>query len=152
MSKCFLLVGLVFILFMFQGSISVSAQSTDKEPVKKRSNPKYKFVSSEYVDGTFLLNVVIKPKFLNQEDMLYLAREIKAKYPKENKISVSFFTDKEAAKNLTLIEHNPNYRRYMEALRGAYRVDRTTGEEHLNYAPIGRKSFDREKIDLSKKN
>ena len=152
MSKCFLLVGLVFVLFMFQGSVNISAQSTDSKTVKKRSNPKYEFVSSEYIDGTFLLDVVIKPKFLNREDMLYLAREIKAKYPKENKIEVGFFTSKEAAKNLTLIEHNPNYQRYMEALRGSYLLNRITGKEYLYFAPVGRKSFDSEKIDLSEKN
>jgi hypothetical protein len=146
MSKYFLLIGLVFGLFTLQGSVNVSAQSADKVTVKKQSNPKYKLVNSEYFDGVLLLDVVIKPEFLNPEDMKFFAKEIKAKYPKENTISVAFFTDKEFDKNLA------DLRRYVEAYRASYRLNRTTGEEYLSYAPIGRKSFDREKIDLSEKN
>lgn len=152
MSKFLLLVGLLSLLFVFQGIASVSGQTLDYEIVKNQSNPKYKIIRSECVGDTFLLVVVIKPKYLNREDMTALAKKIKIDFPKENKIEVVFFTNKHAAKNLIINEHSKDYEKNKEALRASYRLNRLTGEEYLSFAPIGRKAREIEEIDLSKSN
>lgn len=142
-------------MFVFGTFESVLGQSTTKIEVKTQNKPKYKTVNSKYIEyegKTLLLDVFIEPKFLNPADLKILARKIKASYPKENKISIGFFTDKQAAKNFySLHQHDKNYEKHMEAFRGSYHFNRANGEESLSFVPFGKSVLEgRKEISLDR--
>ena len=145
----FLGLAILFTMFLV---VEINLGQIINKPNKRQKPPKYKIVTSKHFDGALLLGIVIKPEFLNREDMKTLAKKIKDDFPNENEIEVAFFTTKQAAKHISLNVNAKDYEKNMQAWRASYRLNRATGEEYLSFAPIGRKYNDREEVNFNEKN
>jgi hypothetical protein len=156
--KIFSLLLLLIVAFViFVGVEKNEGQSVNKNSEKRQKKPNYKVarMESKIIDGdkVLLLNLSINSKYLNREDMIELARQVKNDFQKEEKIDALFFINYNAAKTFDeeFHPHSKNYEKNWKAIKGRYFLNRKTEEEYVSFSTIEKKPFDGEKIDLSKK-
>lgn len=131
---------------------------TEQQPKKcaipKKLGGKYKLVSIGHsVEGplTLGLRVVVKPENFSREYMLQFAQRVKLEYCNEQRITVVIFDDYLAAKSARIVVDYLVGRDAAPELRGFYSLDRTTGEEGIQFSTVRGKPADEIVIDLSSK-
>jgi len=93
---------------------------------------RYRTVPSQTISvpPTLVLQISVNPKSFDRNSILALARELKKRFPNEERLSAVFFIDYRAAKSFT-----GKNDRELDAVRGGYYLDRTRGEERVSFTP-----------------
>lgn len=78
-----------------------------------------------------LLRISVKPEQINPEYLVLLARNINRRFCKEDRITVAIFDIYDVAVNFRMMDEYD-----LNAFRGEYVLDRTTGEEHVSYSTV----------------
>ena len=116
--------------------------------VKYKIGYKTRTGRDKYLD----LQISIKEGDVTIEDLIELACNLKNRYPREPRLAVYVFTLEEAAKKFADVYEQPRYEEMHEAWRAYYWLDRTKGEEYLEYVlgpyKVGQKM---QHVDLTKR-
>lgn len=136
------------------------AQSSDKTvECKVEANKKFKYTIIQQgrtigESPIFSLRVVIsKNEKYNRTDMLKFAENVKARFCKEENISVVIFDDKKALyENSRVVTDYLIYKIKAPELRGFYALDRKTGSESIQFSTNRENPLDEVVIEISKSN
>jgi len=110
---------------------------------------KFRTVESKALPGPpmLVLQISIKPSAFTRDSMIALAQRLKSDFAKEERLQVAFFSDYDAAKSF-----GGRTNEEWAWVRGDYHLDRTTGEEQLNFIPDPKDPQRNIKIDLTRPN
>lgn len=108
------------------------AGKKDRRPPRYRIGLKYHTVEAA---PTLVVNITVKPRHFNHEDMVALAHQLDKDFRQEKKLEVIIFSDHRAAKHTVFNQESQTFKRDWVAMRGGYHLDRTTGEEYISFSP-----------------
>jgi hypothetical protein len=109
-------------------------------PVKKQDaiTVKYRIGRTERGGGTLpvIFQISVEPRNINAADLVTLAKHLNRVFCKEQKIDVAIFDSYRYAENFSPSDENPFFRKGLESMRGAYHLDRSTGEEFVEFTTV----------------
>lgn len=152
----FCLTALTLIL-MFQSFSTASGQKPTMCKIQEKSlrEVKYRIGSFQRTktdpEGLSVLGlgVSVKPEQVNADYLVLLARNLNRRFCKEDRLVVGIYDKYEIA-----VYFNSDFQDSLDAFRGEYVLDRTTGKEYVSFTtvPDYQKNYDsRIKIDLREK-
>ena len=135
----------------------VSVGGPGKDLYQQNRNPvaprykigrQYRTVASQTVPSppTLVLQVSVNSSSFNRASMLALADRLRRDFPKEVRLDAILFSDYRTAKVFTARDDAQ-----LATIRGGYYLDRTTGEEQIDFVPDANRPNDVIKIDLTRK-
>ena len=132
-------------------SPSFPPRRNHRTSVLRRINIKYqigKSVPSAEGPPSLLIQISIKPKNFNREDMLTLAHQLNRDFCNEQIIAILIFDSYRSAKSFAPHPHSKTYDRDMKSWRGSYYLNRTNGQEILRFSSAPGKPRDETNVDL----
>jgi hypothetical protein len=117
--------------------------------------PQYKLGRhSRHLAGppNIIIQIKIDTKYINQDDLIALAKKLKKDFCREPRLEVLIFDDDLAARKWTSNTNSPVYERGLAAMKGAYHLDRASGQEFIVFSPRGYiylKGADTTRVNLS---
>lgn len=136
----------MFYLLCF--SLNTSAQHQKCQILEKKV--KYKIGFKSVNDSNdILLQISVKPKNINREYILRLAKRLRSEYCDAEKITVIIFDDAALAQTyLSMKEYIQSKGKIVE-MRGFYSFDKSSGKEGIEFSTKRGNPTDENKIDLS---
>ncbi len=106
--------------------------------IKQPDIPKYRLGRTERIDETdsILIQISVNPQNVNREDLVKLASYLNKQFCKEKRFTVVIFDNPTSAKHFRADALAPNFEEGLESMRGEYYLDRTTGEEYINFSTV----------------
>jgi hypothetical protein len=127
------------------------ATSSPQSAVENAKAPLYKIGRIGYSGPNrsrkVFIFISIEPESFVRDNMLALARKLNEAYSWEKRVLVIILDDYDAVRRSSPIN---NRELYEEAKRGYYYIDRTTGEEYIQFSTERGKPLDEVKINLGK--
>jgi hypothetical protein len=147
-------------LFIFAAGTSgmISGQKLDKCRVNGDDDrvPKYQIGRTERTSEgppTLLVQISVEPQYINRNDLVALASQLKKVFCKEQRVDFVIFDAYRYARNFSPVEENPYYRQGLESMRGEYYFDRTTEEDYVEFSTIPnyfKNKKDRVRVEVSR--
>jgi hypothetical protein len=142
------------------GSIGVGlvlGQEPKRCPVKKQDaiGFKYRIGQTERGGGSLpvIIQISVEPGNINETDLVTLAKHLNKVFFMEQKIDVVIFDSYRYAENFSPSDENPYFWKRLESMRGAYYLDRSTGEEFMEFTTVPnyfKNKQNRVRIDIEK--
>lgn len=142
------------------GSIGVGlALGQEPKPchVKKQDaiTFKYRIGRTERGGGSLpvIIQISVGPRNINAADLVNLAKHLNKIFCTEQKIDVAIFDSYRYAENFSPSDENPYFQKGLESMRGAYHLDRLTGEEFVELTTVPnyfKNKENRVRIDIGK--
>lgn len=149
LSKIVLVIGLI-------GVGLVPRQEPKRCPVKKPDDIgfKYRIGQTERGGGSLpvIIQISVEPRNINETDLIILAKHLNKVFCNEQKIDVAIFDSYRYALNFSPSDENPYFSKGLESMHGAYHLDRSTGEEYVEFTTLPnyfKNKQNRVRIDLS---
>lgn len=127
------------LMFPFDGYAQERGEKIRECKVSYKPRVNYKLVSvgrtirEPIVTG---LRIVLEPKDFKEEKLVQLTSLLKAKYCREQEISVVLFDDSTVAKEADVVVDELAGSRKVPELRGFYSFNRKTGKEEMSFSRI----------------
>lgn len=143
---------IVFFLSIYLSFYS-SAQVVNESCKYKGNEGKYKLLWQARTirgENTLLLHILIKPKNVNRDFLILLAKRIRSEYCNEKNVYVVIFDDRKLASDFHRTDYFLSKDKIIE--RGHYKLDRENGVELLEFSTKRGNPTTEIKVDLSDKN
>jgi hypothetical protein len=119
----------------------VAGQKPEKCRVQNNNNhmAEYRMGRVERTKGsapTALIQISVPPQHINRNDLVALGTQLKKVFCEEQRLDIVIFDSYLYAQNFSPVEENPYYRQGLESMRGLYYLDRTTGEEFVEFSTV----------------
>jgi hypothetical protein len=98
---------------------------------------------------TLVVNISINPRHFNRAEMEALAHRLNQDFNDEQRLGVGIFDNYRAARRFTAAYVSNTFEQDLTSLRGTYQLDRTTGDEYIEFSPNINRPQDKVRINLS---
>ena len=142
------------VLLVCQSALAASGQVPSKCKINDKSLRAVKYRIGSYERSRLApegppvlgIGVSVKPEQINADYLVLLARNLNQRFCKEDRLVVGIYDRYEIA-----VRFRGEFQEALDAFRGEYFLDRTTGEEYVSFTtvPDYQRNYDsRIKIDL----
>jgi hypothetical protein len=102
---------------------------------------------------TAIIQISVEPRHINETDLTALVKHLNKVFCNEPRMDVVIFDSYRYALNFLPGDEDPYYRQGLESMRGGYHLDRTAGEEFVEFTTVPNyfKNYkNRVRIDIGK--